>query len=151
GNYIGVGETAYDQFAKTMSIPDDVMREWFTLLTDRPAEEIDRLTNPQATHPMAAKKTLGRDIVTFYHGEGAAAEAEAEWERRVAAGKDPTDTPEMEVPAAELVDGKMQPYRLLGLLGLAKTNNEARRLIQGGGVTVGPDRQKLTDPNAPLS
>src|SRR5438270_3792385 len=39
GNYVGVGETAYEQFAKIMSIPDDLMREWFELLTDRPADE----------------------------------------------------------------------------------------------------------------
>src|SRR5271155_3181360 len=64
GNYIGVGEPAYEQFAKVMSIPDDLMRSWFELLTDRPKEEIDRLL---AGHPMEAKKTLGRDIVTFYH------------------------------------------------------------------------------------
>jgi tyrosyl-tRNA synthetase len=44
----------------------------------------------------------------------------------------------------------MSPYRLLVLLGLAKSNNEARRLIQGGGVTVGPDREKITDPSASL-
>ena len=41
GNYIGVDEPAKEQFGKTMSIPDDLMREWFTLLTDRPAAEID--------------------------------------------------------------------------------------------------------------
>src|SRR5262249_37903195 len=80
GNYVGVGESAYDQFAKVMSIPDDLMREWFELLTDRPAEEIAQLTDSQATHPMEAKKTLGKDIVAFYHG--AAAEAQAEWQRR---------------------------------------------------------------------
>src|SRR5437016_6930423 len=44
-NYIGVGEPAKEQFAKAMSIPDDLMAEWFTLLTDRPAADIDRLTN----------------------------------------------------------------------------------------------------------
>src|SRR5205085_3913156 len=41
-NYIGVGEPAKEQFAKAMSIPDDLMAEWFTLLTDRPAADIDR-------------------------------------------------------------------------------------------------------------
>src|SRR5262249_46754163 len=55
GNYIGVGETAYEMFAKVMSIPDDLMREWFELLTDRPTEEITQLL----THPMKAKKQLG--------------------------------------------------------------------------------------------
>src|SRR5271156_5162515 len=48
GNYIGVGEPAYDQFAKTMSIPDALMPEWFMLLTDHPAEEIARLTDAHA-------------------------------------------------------------------------------------------------------
>src|SRR5215213_5303025 len=66
-NYIGVGESADQQFYKSMSIPDDLMREWFTLLTDRPTGEIDAVVDPAKTHPMAAKKTLARDIVTFYH------------------------------------------------------------------------------------
>src|SRR5262245_33155689 len=61
GNYIGVGEPAQSQFDKTMSIPDPLMREWFELLTDRSPEEVAALTDPQVTHPMAAKKLLGGD------------------------------------------------------------------------------------------
>src|SRR5260370_10614726 len=53
-NYVGVGESAYDQFAKTMSLPDDLMAEWFTLLTDRPADEVKQLTDAATTHPMEA-------------------------------------------------------------------------------------------------
>src|SRR5262249_45090420 len=49
GNYIGVGESAYEMFAKVMSIPDALMREWFELLTDRSAEEIARLLDSQTT------------------------------------------------------------------------------------------------------
>src|SRR5438876_4177368 len=45
GNYVGVGEPANEQFAKVMSIPDVLMEEWFTLLTDRKPEEITRLTS----------------------------------------------------------------------------------------------------------
>src|SRR5205085_11247357 len=99
GNYIGVGDSAYDQFAKTMSIPDDLMRDWFTLLTDRGEEEIQRLVNPATTHPMEAQKTLGRDIVTCYHGPAAAEEAAAEWERRFSQRQDPTEIEEGPVPA----------------------------------------------------
>ena len=55
GNYIGVGEPAKEQFAKTMSIPDELMPSWFTLLTDRGKEEIQQLIE----RPMEAKKTLG--------------------------------------------------------------------------------------------
>src|SRR5271166_4393261 len=46
GNYVGVGEPAREQFGKIMSIPDTLMQEWFTLLTDRPKEEMDRLIDP---------------------------------------------------------------------------------------------------------
>src|SRR5438876_8891946 len=66
GNYIGVAEPAYDMFAKTMSIPDDLLREWFELLTDRSAAEIAKLIDAEQTHPKQAKETLGKDIVTFY-------------------------------------------------------------------------------------
>ena len=146
GNYVGVGEPAKEQFAKTMSIPDDLMREWFTLLTDRSEDEITRLVDPAVTHPMEAKKTLGREIVTFYHGADAAAQARAEWEKQISQGQDPEQIDEVQVGSANLVDGKVVVTKLLVLTGLAKSNNEARRHVQGGGVTIGPERVKVTDP-----
>ncbi len=145
GNYIGVGEPAQSQFDKTMSIPDVLMRKWFELLTDRPAEEIARLTNPEATHPMAAKKVLAGDIVRFYHGADAARTAETEWVKRFSKKEDPTEIAEYAVPAAELTDGKIWVCKLLQLLGWAKSNNEARRAVEGGGVNVGPEKTKISD------
>jgi tyrosyl-tRNA synthetase len=147
GNYIGVGESAYDQFAKTMSIPDGIMKQWFELLTDRPAEEIAALTNA-ATHPMEAKKTLARDVVDSYHGPTAAVEAQAEWERRFSRGEDPTDIPEVQLARADSPEGRLGVAKLLVALGLASSNNEARRLVQQGAVTLGPNADKITDPNA---
>jgi tyrosyl-tRNA synthetase len=164
GNYIGVGEPAYDQFAKVMSIPDfyedtdektgkvrgrrSLMAEWFTLLTDRPGEETARLTDPGQTHPMEAKKLLGKDIVSFYHGTAAAEEACAEWTRRISGRQDPSEIREVTIPASELVEGKLGIAKLIALLGVAKSNNEARRVIEGGGVSIGPDREKITDAKA---
>src|SRR3954466_2870363 len=113
GNYIGVGEPANEQFAKAMSIPDDLMAEWYTLLTDRKPEEIARLTNadfsPETTmiHPMEAKKMLARDVVRFYHGAEATAAARAAWERQFSRREDPEDIPEAAIPKAELLDGQM--------------------------------------------
>ena len=147
GNYVGVGEAAYDQFAKTMSIPDKLMQQWFELLTDRPADELARLTDAQATHPRQAKELLGKDIARFYYGEQAAQEAAAEWQRRFSQRQDPTEIPAVSVPSASLTDGKLGILKLLVALGLAKSNNEARRLVEGGGVNIGPDRQKITDLN----
>lgn len=147
GNYIGVGETAYDMFAKVMRIPDALMREWFELLTDRPADEITRLTDESA-NLMQSKQTLGKDIVSFYHGGQAAEDAAAEWRKRFSERQDPTEIAEVTVPRSELADGKVWVCKLLVLLNLAKGNNEARRLVQQGGVTVGPDRTKIADPTA---
>ncbi len=145
GNYVGVGMSAYDQFAKTMSIPDGIMKEWFNLLTDRPTEEITTLIDAGQTHPMAAKKTLAGDIVRFYHGDAAATESQAEWEKRFSQRQDPTDIQDAAIPASELKDGKLNVVKALTLSKLAATNGEARRLIQQGGVTYGPDRTKVTD------
>lgn len=92
--YIGVGQPPQVQFDKTMSIPDDLMPEWFTLLSDRSWDDIQRLTNAP-THPMEAKKTLAADIVTFFYGADAAAAARGEWERRFSGKQDPSDLPEV--------------------------------------------------------
>jgi tyrosyl-tRNA synthetase len=143
GNYIGVGEPAKEQFAKTMSIPDELMPDWFTLLTDRGKDEIKQLIE----RPMEAKKTLGRDIVGAYYGTDAAAQAQAEWEKQFSRRQDPTEIAEVQIAASNLVDGKSTVGKLLVLLNLAKSNKEAGRHVQGGGVTIGPDREKATDPN----
>jgi tyrosyl-tRNA synthetase len=148
GNYVGIGMPAQEQFDKTMSIPDTIMQEWFELLTDRSSAEIATLLDAKQTHPKEAKKTLGRDIVTFYHGKEAAAAAQAEWEKQKEGREDPTTVPVVDLSAATFAAGKLPAFRLLVALGLAPSNNEARRLIQGGGVNVGEDRVKLTDPNA---
>jgi tyrosyl-tRNA synthetase len=148
GNYVGVGETAQVQFDKTMSIPDTLMPQWFELLTDRPADEIKKLTESSATHPMEAKKTLAADIVTFYYGADAARAARSEWEKRFSQKQDPTDIPEVGVPPSELSEGKIWICKLLVILKLAESNSEAGRNVEAGAVNLGPDREVLTDRKA---
>ncbi|GBD36023.1 Tyrosine--tRNA ligase [bacterium HR36] len=147
GNYIGVGEAPFDQFAKVMSIPDDLMPEWFTLLTDRSAEEISRLTDSQRTHPKLAKMQLARDIVSFFHSAEAAENAAAEWERRLSQRQDPSEIPEVRLSRTDVPEGKLNICRLLTRLGLTTSHSEARRLIQQGGVTFGLERKRVSDPN----
>jgi tyrosyl-tRNA synthetase len=148
GNYVGVGEPAQVQFDKTMSIPDTLMSQWLELLTDRSADDIKKLTDPAATHPMEAKKTLAADIVTFYYGTDAARTARGEWEKRFSQKQDPTDIPAVQVPVSELVEGKMWICKLLVLLNLATSNNEAGRNVEAGAVNIGPDREVITDRKA---
>lgn len=145
GNYIGVGEPAYEQFAKTMSIPDDLLKEWFELLTDRGQAEYLPLIQAE---PMKAKKQLGRDIVAFYYGVAAAEQAQKEWEQRISGGGDPTEIPEVAIAANELDSDNIWICKLLVLAGIVKTNNEGRRAVEGGGVTIGPERTKIADPKA---
>jgi tyrosyl-tRNA synthetase len=157
GNYIGVGEPAKEQFAKTMSIPDALMAEWFTLLTDRPASDIAKLTNSEPSkeatliQPMQAKKTLARDIVGAYYGREAAVVAQAGWEKQFSQKKDPDEIPDFGIPAAEIQNGEIGIVRLLTVLQLAKSNNEARQKVLEGAVTVGTDRTKVTDPKATVA
>ena len=152
GNYVGVSEPANEQFGKIMSIPDDLMKEWFELLTNRPTVEIATLIDSGQTHPMAAKKRLGQDVVTFYYGEDAASRAQAEWEKQFSQKQDPTDVAEASVSRAaiQMTGTKAGITRVLAAAGLAKSNNEARQKVQEGAVTIGPDRTKITDPKTEI-
>ncbi len=145
GNYVGVGDSSYDQFAKIMSIPDELMKEWFALLTNLSSLQINDLLDASKTHPLEAKKTLGKNIVGFYHGDIVANEAAEEWVKRFSQRQDPTDIPVIVLNGTQLAGCTVT--KLLVFLDFAKSNNDARRLVQGGGVTIGPDKTKITDPN----
>ena len=144
GNYIGVGESAKEQFGKTMSIPDELMRDWFTLLTDRQQDEITGLL---AGHPNEAKKTLAADIVAFYHGMDAAGHARADFEKQFSKGQLPDEIAEVEIAAAMLAEGKLPAAKLLVSATLAASNNEARRKIGEGAASLGAEKRKIADPN----
>jgi tyrosyl-tRNA synthetase len=146
-NYIGVAESAENQFGKIMSIPDEPMRQYFTLLTELPIEEVDGFLGPEI-NPRDAKEVLGRSIVAQYSGAEAAERAAAEFRRR-AAGEDPDQIPEIKLAAAKLdAEGRIPGPVLLKELGLETSTSNARRVIEQGGVTIGPDRQAITDPKA---
>ena len=107
GNYIGVAESAENQFGKVMSVPDEPMRQYFTLLTELPLDEVDRLLAP-GVNPRDAKEVLGKAIVAQYHGTEAAERAAAEFRRR-AAGEDPDEIPEVTLAAGKLDAERSHP------------------------------------------
>ena len=143
GNYIGVAESAEAQFGKVMSLPDEPMRPYFTLLTDVPLVEVDRLLDP-GLNPRDAKEVLGKAIVAQYHGTEAA-EGAAEAFRRRSQGLDPEVIPMVSVPPLPIT-----APRLLVLLGFESSTSNARRTIEGGGFSIGPDRAVIIDPNATI-
>jgi len=145
GNYIGVAEPADDQFGKIMSIPDEPMKLYFTLLTELPLDEVDRLLGP-GVNPRDAKEVLGQAIVAQYHGTEAGERAAAEFRRRTA-GADPDEIPEAVLAAAKLdAEGRIPAFVLLRELGLESSGANARRVIEQGGFNIGPTREVITDP-----
>lgn len=141
GNYVGVTDEPNDMFGKVMSIPDTLMRNYFTLLTDLPARQIDVLVDPDQTHPKQAKVRLGKLIVEQYHGHVAADTAAEEFDRVFAQRNVPADMEEIRVASAQ-----MGIIELVVAAGFAKSNGEARRLITQNAVSI--DEKKITDPNA---
>ena len=148
-NYIGVAEDANAQFGKVMSIPDGPMRQYFTLLTDLPLAEVDRLLGP-GVNPRDAKEVLGKAIVAQYHGDSAAEAAAAAFRKR-SEGLDPDEIPEVVVPRDQLdAAGRMPIPRLIVALGLETSTSNGRRVVEQGGVTMGPDRTPITDSKAAI-
>ncbi|MFW5856806.1 MAG: tyrosine--tRNA ligase [Planctomycetota bacterium] len=141
GNFIGVRDAPNEMFGKVMSIPDALMRDYFVLLTDLPEAEIDGILGGD---PRQGKARLGREIVAQYHGPEAGAAADAEFTRVFAKKELPEDMPEVTVPADELEDGGVWICRLITLAGHAASTSEARRLVQGGAVSL--DGEKMADP-----
>ncbi len=150
GNYIGIGEEPLTMYSKVMSLADARMREYFLLCTDVPEADFDALleqTQSGAVNPMEAKSRLAREIVALYHGSDAAHAASTEWRRIHSARELPAEMPDIAVPASELTEGgNIWIVKLVTLAGFAKTNGEARRLIEQGGVSL--DGQPVKDPDA---
>ncbi len=147
GNYIGVGESAENQFGKIMSVPDEPLRQYFTLLTGIRPEEIDRLL-ADGVNPRDAKEVLGKAIVAQYHGDAAANDAALQFRRR-AAGEDPDEIPEVAIDAGKLdQEGRLPAFVLVKELGLETSTSNARRVIEQGGVSISLDsrREPVTDP-----
>ena len=142
GNYIGVTDEPRDMFGKIMSISDDMMENYFTLLTDIPADRIKELVNPQKTHPKEAKVLLGKTIVKQFYDEAAAQTAAAEFERVFS---------QKQIPSERLVVGI--PSNVASTTSIVITvfdvsSSEAKRMIKQGGVKI--DGEKISDPNGQI-
>ena len=144
GNYIGVTDAPSDMFGKTMSIPDELMENYFTLLTDIPADEIAVLCDASKTHPKQAKVKLGKIIVEQFYDVDAADAAAAEFEKVFAQSQLPDDMPEVEIAAEPIMASK-----LLTHCNLVASGGEAKRMCKQGGVKV--NDEKIADPSAEIT
>ena len=142
-NAIGIHEPPQEMYGKLMSISDDLMWRYWTLLTDLRQSEIDQIQADVASgklHPMEAKKLLARTIVAGFHSEDAAHSADENWARQFQQKSDDIEGLE-EVPVREAdlsrdIDGRVRLSRLLTLVGLAASSTEADRKVKEGAVRV---------------
>ncbi len=131
-NYIGISEDANTMYAKVLSISDDLMWRWYTLLSFRSLEEIAALKAEieGGRNPKDAKVALAKEITARFHSPAAAEAAEQDFVNRSKGGV-PDEIPELSLAGAPLGIGQ-----LLKQANLAASSGEGNRLIDGGGVRI---------------
>ena len=140
GNYIGISEPANTIFAKVMSISDELMWEWYLLLSNKSVDEIEALkasVEDGSAHPMEVKKALGCELVERFYDEANAKSARAEWESVHSKGALPSDMKEYKS------EGKIWIVEALKLCGLVNSSSDARRAIKANSVSI--NQSKIND------
>ncbi len=139
-NYIAVFDPPNDKFGKVMSIPDNLILNYFNYATKLDPDEIEAIGKElkNGVNPMIYKKQLAREIVKLYHGEEAAQEAQAAFEKVFSKKELPDD-----MQVYETTEGKIKLIKLLVDNQLCASNSEAKRMIMQNAVTV--DGNKWTD------
>jgi tyrosyl-tRNA synthetase (EC 6.1.1.1) len=138
-NYVAIQEEPESMFGKIMSISDDLMWDYYTLLTDYTEEEIEDFK--KNLHPMDAKKKLAHFIVERFHGKEQADKALEFFVKTFSEREFPEDAPIIEVSYGL----KRRAYELLFELGIESSKNSARRVVEGGGLRI--NGAKVEDPN----
>lgn len=140
GNYIGVTEAPNEMFGKVMSISDELMWDWYNLLSFRPLAEIAQLkADVQAgKNPRDVKILLAKEIITRFHSEADADAAEQAFIDRFQKGAMPDEMPEF------TFEGELGLANLLKEAGLVSSTSEAIRSVNQGGVKI--DGEKVADP-----
>jgi tyrosyl-tRNA synthetase len=146
-NYIGLQEEPKSMFRKAMQIDDGVIFRFFDLLSSRSTEAIASLRGDQASgrNPKEIKAIFARELVERFHGAEAAERTANEFERVYAGDAIPEDVPTVQLSPTS---GVAELAWALKQANLVASTNEARRLIEQGGVEV--DGQRVTNPRSPL-
>jgi tyrosyl-tRNA synthetase len=139
-NYVGITEPPEDMYGKTMSIPDELLEEWYRLASSYGGSELEAALRAIPGDPMGAKRALARDITRQYCGEAAATEAEAHFDRVVRRREQPEEIPDVEI---ERDGDEMWLPKVMVEAGLTSSSSEAVRLIKQGAVHV--DGQTVAD------
>lgn len=148
GNYVGIDEAPTEMFGKIMSIPDNLIEKYFTLVTDYSLEQLEsvrqRLLNPNL-NPMDIKKELAGTIVAMYYDDEAAEQAQQSFEQVFSRKELPDDINEIMIKSE---DNSPVLVKILTANGIVASNGEGKRLIRQGAVRV--NDEKITDINFEL-
>lgn len=142
GNHIGIDEAPDEQYGKAMSIPDEVLVDFFKLGTNVSAEDVDAIEQglgDGSLHPMEAKRRLAHAIVAEWHGADAAAAAADGFARVFSQREQPEEMPEVAVA----IDDGSATVALGDLLtrgGVAESKSEVKRLMAGGSIQLDGER-----------
>ncbi|MCK9557677.1 MAG: tyrosine--tRNA ligase [Candidatus Cloacimonetes bacterium] len=141
-NYIAVFDVPADKYGKVMSIPDSLIMNYYNYATSYDTDRLEQVKQELAkgTNPMVLKKQLAWEIVKLYHGEEEAQKAQEGFENLFSKKEIPEDIPEYEVS-----ETSMKLAQLLVQSGLCSSNSEAKRLIQGGGVSLDGEKISVFD------
>jgi tyrosyl-tRNA synthetase len=151
GNYIGIDEPPGEIFGKVMSIPDELIYQYFELVTGVSQNELVQIKeklDDSTTNPMTLKEELGKILVDMYHPNGTGEEARQAFKKQFSEGKLPEDIPEMnkaKLKKLGLDPDKIYLVHLIAKTGLSKSNGEARKLIQAGAVSLNNEKISDTD------
>ena len=140
GNYVGITEDADTMFAKILSISDELMWEWYELLSDRSLKEIEKLKEEvkNGRNPKEVKELLAIEIVDRFHGKGAGIKAKENFDKIHKQNKLPENMPEFEIEPMNIVDALVASK-------LAASKSEARRHIKGGAVRINQEKISSQD------
>lgn len=149
-NYIGISENPDSMYGKTMSIPDNLISEYFYLVLDKDeeeAKEIDRMINSQKVNPMELKMELARGIVELFHSREDAQRVEENFVKVFSKRELPEDAEELDATSFA-IDGKVEIVKFLISNGIVSSNSEVKRLVQQGAIKV--NQQKVANFKEPV-
>ena len=126
-NYIGITDSAFDKFKKVMTIPDDVLKQYFDLTTDLSTDEIDKIMSGDIRE---AHMLYAKELIKMYNDENEFEEAKNQY-LNVAKGGIPDD-----IETQKIEENEINICDLLIKTGFASSKGEARRMIAGKGVKI---------------
>ena len=147
-NYIAVDDPPNEMYGKVMSLPDELIVDYFELITDVPDEELVEFSQQLETdsiNPMELKKRLATEIVTEFHDSKSAQPAAEHFQKTVQQKELPDEIPELKIDISKPAD----IVEILTISNMVKSKGEAKRLLTQNAVEI--DGKKVSDPLASLN